>query len=177
MFFIPGPVITALTFPGVIVHEMAHQLFCRLCNTAVLDVRYFRFGNPAGYVLHETPATTLQQVVIGTGPFLVNTLVGALISLPASIQVMQFDAGTPLDYLLMWLGISIAMHAFPSTGDAKTLRAAASGKDVGIGMKLLIYPIVGILYLGAAGSVVWLDALYGVGVTLALPKLMTMAFA
>ena len=177
MFFIPGPLITALTFPGVIVHEMAHQLFCRLCNTAVLDVRYFRLGNPAGYVLHEHPATGLQQILIGTGPFVVNTVIGAIVSLPASIQTLQFDAGTPLDYVLIWLGISIAMHAFPSTGDAKSLRAAVSGKDVAIGTKLLVYPIVGIIYLGAMGSMIWLDAIYAFGVTLALPKLLVAAFA
>lgn len=29
MFFIPGQLIALVTFPGVIVHELAHQLFCR----------------------------------------------------------------------------------------------------------------------------------------------------
>lgn len=51
---IPGIVISVLTFPGVIVHEAANLLFCRFAGLAVFDVRYFRFGNPAGYVLHET---------------------------------------------------------------------------------------------------------------------------
>ena len=70
MFFIPGFLIALVTFPGVIVHEMAHQLFCRLFRVAVLDVCYFRLGNPSGYVLHESPRTTAQHLVIGIGPFL-----------------------------------------------------------------------------------------------------------
>lgn len=39
---IPGFLISIATFPGVIVHEAAHQLFCRLTKVAVLDVCYFR---------------------------------------------------------------------------------------------------------------------------------------
>ena len=27
---IPGPIISALTFPGVVVHEFAHETFCKL---------------------------------------------------------------------------------------------------------------------------------------------------
>jgi hypothetical protein len=122
VFFIPGPLIAALTFPGVVVHELAHQFFCRLFGVAIFDVCYFRFGNPAGYVIHEHPTKASQQIWIGVGPFLVNSVVGAIIAAPASIQVLQFEAGTPLDYVLIWLGISIAMHAFPSTGDAKGWR-------------------------------------------------------
>jgi hypothetical protein len=52
MFFIPGPVIAAITFPGVILHETAHLFFCKLFKLQVYNVCYFRFGNPAGFVLH-----------------------------------------------------------------------------------------------------------------------------
>jgi hypothetical protein len=41
MFFIPGPLIALATFPGVIVHELAHQLFCRWFRIPVLNVCYF----------------------------------------------------------------------------------------------------------------------------------------
>lgn len=70
MFFIPGFLITILTFPGVIVHELAHQIFCRICRVAVFDVCYFKFGNPAGYVVHEHPKNAYSQILIGIGPFL-----------------------------------------------------------------------------------------------------------
>jgi hypothetical protein len=44
---IPGQLIALLTFPGVIVHELGHQLMCRFLRVAVLDVCYFRVGRPA----------------------------------------------------------------------------------------------------------------------------------
>ena len=177
MFLVPGVLIAALTFPGVIVHEMGHQLFCRLFGVAVLDVCYFRFGNPAGYVVHEALVTPAQQILIGIGPFILNSVVGALVALPSAIQVIQFECGSPLDYLLIWLGVSVAMHAFPSTGDAKTLRSAVSGKGVSPLVKLIAYPIVGLILIGAVGSVVWLDAIYGVGIALAIPKLLVAVIA
>ena len=41
----PGLFVSILTFPGVIVHELAHQLFCYMCNIKVNKVVYFQFGN------------------------------------------------------------------------------------------------------------------------------------
>ena len=61
---IPGFVISIATFPGVIVHEFAHQLFCRLAKVAIFEVCYFRIGNPSGYVTHEIPKKTYQNVLI-----------------------------------------------------------------------------------------------------------------
>lgn len=171
MVGIPGHVIAMLTFPGVIVHELAHQLFCRLFRVAVFDVCYFRIGDPAGYVVHEKPATTAQNVWIGVGPFIVNTLVGACIGAPAAIHVDILSAAGPLDYFLLWLGISIAMHAFPSTGDAKSIRDALDEPGVSKFDKAFAYPIVGVIYLGSLASMFWLDAAYGACVVFAAPKI------
>ena len=78
-----GQVITLLTFPGVIMHELAHMLFCLWTGTRVTKVRLFRFGNPAGYVIHEHPSSAWKTILIGVGPFFVNTIVGFLIALSA----------------------------------------------------------------------------------------------
>ena len=44
--FIPGFIISFVTFPGVIVHEMAHQLFCRWQRVAVLMFAIFALATP-----------------------------------------------------------------------------------------------------------------------------------
>ncbi len=87
MIFIPGPVIAALTFPGVIVHEAAHMLFCRLFGLAVLDVCFMRLGNPAGYVVHEPTERFGAAFLVGIGPFIVNTALCVVFCLPAFIPV------------------------------------------------------------------------------------------
>ncbi len=127
--------------------------------------------------IHEHPAKTSQQIWIGVGPFIVNSILGGIISAPASIQVFQFDVGSSLDFFLIWLGVSIAMHAFPSTGDAKTLLSAISAPGVSLAAKMVAYPIVGIILLGAIGSFFWLNAVYSVGVAIALPTFLVILLA
>ncbi len=169
---IPGFLISLLTFPGVIVHELAHQLFCRWARVAVFKVCYFRLGNPAGYVIHEIPRTSLQHVLVGVGPFFVNTILGALIAFPAAIPLMRFNSPQPVDYFLAWLGVSVAMHAFPSTGDAKGIWSALFKRTSPWWLKVIGLPLVLLIYAGAIGSFFWLDALYGAAVAFGLPNLL-----
>lgn len=174
MFFIPGFLISIVTFPGVIVHELAHQLFCRLCGVAVLDVCYFRLGNPAGYVVHEHPKDPRHEILIGMGPFFVNTVLGALVALPAAIPILNFDADASASgfggMFALWLGVSIAMHAFPSTTDASNIWAAIKNEQTSMVIKVIATPAVGLIYLGALGSVFWLDLIYGVLVAVLIPN-------
>lgn len=169
--FIPGFLITLVTFPGVIVHELAHQLFCRFYKIPVFKVVYFQMGNPAGYVLHERVPNKAQGIMISIGPFIVNTVVGALIALPAALPVFTFNTAKPLDYVLIYLGVSIAMHAFPSRGDANVIWHSIHEANTPRWIKIIGYPIVGLIYVGSLGSFFWLDLLYGIGVAVGLPNL------
>ena len=171
MIFIPAPLIQIATFPGVIVHEIAHQVFCRLTGTPVLDVCYFRVGNPAGYVVHEKASSAGKQLLISIGPFFINTILGALIAAPSAISVFTFDAGNPLDIFLIWLGVSIAMHAFPSTGDAASLWMTFKQRETPWYLKAVVFPLVLLICLGAIGSIVWLDLIYGIAIAAGVPWL------
>lgn len=170
---IPGFIITWLTFPGVMVHELAHKLFCQWTGTKVLQVCYFRFGNPAGFVVHETPPSVWRHILIGIGPLFVNTVAGFLIGLLLpTLKHVNGDAGAFLQIVVVWLAVSVAMHSFPSTGDAKSIWAAVSKPEVPLGAKIVGLPVVGLIYLGAIGSVVWLDLIYGAAVVVGLPILL-----
>ena len=170
MFFIPGEVISIATFPGVIVHEAAHMLFCRLRGVAVLDVCFFRVGNPAGYVVHEQAKDFTTSFLITVGPFIVNTVVCLLLCLPAFAPVQLYDVKDPLSYVLIWLGVSIGAHAFPSTGDAAGLWPLAC-REAGHYNPLAIIslPVVVLIYIANALRFFWFDVIYGVGVGIGLP--------
>ncbi|MCB1077610.1 MAG: DUF3267 domain-containing protein [Verrucomicrobiae bacterium] len=147
--FIPGFLVTWATFPGVIVHEFAHKLFCQITGTRVIEVRYFQFDNPAGYVLHEIPTSPWKHLLIGFGPLIVNTLGGLGIAL-AALPLKGVGEGTnPLFVVLMWLAISVAMHSFPSTGDAKSIWEGIWGERGSILSRIVGTPLVGIIFLGA----------------------------
>src|SRR5438132_8661080 len=172
MFVIAGPLIALASFAGVIVHELAHQLFCRWFRVPVLEVCYFRVGNPAGFVIHEPPTKSHHSIFISIGPFLINTVLGAFIAFPAALPVIKFGEGDLLDYLLIWLGVSMAMHAIPSTGDAKSLWQAVKRPGVSSQVRFTVAPVVGIIYLAALGRFFWLDLIYGVAVAIGLPTLL-----
>lgn len=169
--FIPGIAVSIATCPGVIVHELAHQLFCRLFKIPVFQVVYFQVGNPAGFVLHELPPYKWQTILIAVGPFLVNTTLGALIALPAALPVFTLHNANLLHYFLIYLGVSIAMHAFPSTGDAREIWKEITKEDTRLPTKLIGYPLVGLIFLGSLGSMIWLDLVYGVAVAVGIPNL------
>lgn len=177
MIMIPGILVSLVTFPGVIVHELAHQLFCRLFKIPVFEVCYFRMKNPVGYVIHEIPPKHYQSILISIGPFIINSILAILIAFPASMQT-KLDSTNPFDWILIYLGVSIGAHAFPSTGDAQSLwNYATKSKSSSLLTKIVAAPFVGFIYLGALGSYLWLDILYGAFLSLGLPWILLKYFA
>jgi len=168
--FIPGWLVAMVTFPGVIVHEAAHMLFCRLRGVAVFEVCFFRVGNPAGYVVHDEIKDFNSAFLVAVGPFFVNSLLCVVLCFPALWPIRVFDVMDPLSYLLIWLGVSIGMHAFPSTGDANGLwhyaKIAVKQRHP---LAILSFPIVVLCYVAHVLSFFWFDALYGIGLGVGLP--------
>lgn len=154
--FIPGTLIAALTFPGVIVHELAHSLACRLARIKVYKVCYFQFGDPAGYVIHEQVQTYGAVFLVAVAPFIFNTLVALCIF---SIMVVAIDS-VLLPVVFLWLGISIGAHSFPSNDDADILWVYS--KDFWKHNVLAIFglPIVIFIKIANALSVFWFDFFY-----------------
>jgi hypothetical protein len=171
LFFIPGFLISIATFPGVIVHEAAHMLFCRLRGLAVLDVCFFRVGNPAGYVIHEETENFTTAFLVSVGPLIVNSILCVVFCFPAFVPVRVFGRPDPISYVLLWLGISIGMHAFPSTHDAKNVWRLARRQVRTLNpLVLLSFPLVVAIYAANILSVVWFDYLYGFALGILLPE-------
>jgi hypothetical protein len=172
MFFIPGEIISILTFPGVIVHEFAHMIFCKMRKVLVFDACYFKVGNPAGYVVHENTSNFTTTFLISMGPFFVNTLLCFLICLPAYMPIQFFDVVNAPSVVLMWLGISIGMHAIPSTQDADNVfdQAKHSVKKGNL-LAIISFPLVGLIYVFNALRVIWIDLFYALAIGIGIPSL------
>lgn len=174
---IPGFIISIFTFPGVIVHELAHQFFCRILKIPVFKVCYFRIGNPCGYVIHESPQSPWASLLVGVGPLFVNTGIGFLVAFPSILGALKFHEAGWIDAFLIWLGFSIAMHSFPSGGDAANIWKSVMASGNSIGVKLVGVPLVGLIWMGAAGSFFWLDAIYGVFIVGFVPDMLVHVLA
>jgi hypothetical protein len=167
-----GFIITLITFPGVIVHELAHALFCKLTGTQIFKVCYFQLESPAGYVLHGPPSNLWKHILIGVGPFIINSSIGIALGMFAHFLKMEDRHSDFTSVIFYWLAISIAMHSFPSTGDAKSIWTAIWQKGAPIFPRVVGVPLVTIIFLGAIGSVFWLDLVYGVCLVLAVPEML-----
>lgn len=179
MIFIPGFLISLLhlgisllTFPGIIVHEAAHVLACKMRGVAIFDVCYLRAGNPGGCVISEDEKDFSTSFLISIGPFLLNSLLCVIICIPAYVPIEVFEVNSPFNYLLMWLGVSIGSHAFPSLTDAENLFAHT--KEVFHSrrpMIILTLPLILFIYLMSILSFIWADFLYGLALGIGLPYL------
>lgn len=164
---LPGALISLLTFPGVIVHEWAHKKFCEWFDVKVIEVKYFKFNNilsfktgPAGYVIHEEPRNFKQTFWISVGPLVLNSLVCVLLGIFAS--TVDSKSGTYL--LLLWLGLSVGAHSFPSDHDAKNIleRSRHHLKNEGSTMHYLSYPFFTLIWLANKLSFFWFDFIYAI---------------
>lgn len=153
MLLIPGTFIALLTFPGVVIHELGHRIFCQLVGVRVYKTVYFRFGNPAGYVIHEAPARYSSTFLITVAPFIFNTIVAlTMFFIAAHTSVMTV--------LFYWLGFSIGMHAFPSSGDASSLWQHTIRIWRQNPLALLGLPFVLLIVIANILRVIWFDLIY-----------------
>ena len=165
MIPIPGFVILLLTFPGVIVHEWAHKIACQWFGVRVLKVSYFRFnpslvGGEAGFVIHERPPSYIASLCISAAPLFVNTIVALLVVLVARQFHPAIGPEIPLEMALVWLGFSIAAHAFPSNQDMSNVTEQATYEHYLIGALSKFLYIT--MYALNALKAFWLDFIYAV---------------
>lgn len=174
MFLIPGFLIALITFPGVIVHEIAHRFFCDLMKVPVYDVCYIRVGNPAGYVVHGPVEKLSSAFLISVGPFIVNTLLCSLIAVSSVVPTYVLgDSVTNSGWhmFLMYIAISIGMHAFPSKEDLNNFHEQVK-RAKGFSPLLIFSHIVGaIFFVARLLSFVWFDLIYAFLVATILPLL------
>jgi hypothetical protein len=174
---VPGRLVSLLTFPGVIVQQVARQIFSRLARVAVTDVCYFRLGDPAGFVVYEEPRRYSHQILMKLGPFFFSSVLAVALSFSAAIPALKFRSPGANDLLLIWLAMSVAMHAFPRQEEARDLWASITDPDGPLTVRLIGAPIVGLLYLGTRASDFGLNVIWAIFLAAVLPNLLVSALA
>jgi hypothetical protein len=174
MFFIPGFLIALLTFPGVIVHEIAHRIFCDIAGVPVYKVCYLRVGNPSGYVVHGQVNNLWSAFLISVGPFLVNSILCAVLGFPAYVNTALGTHYHFINTLLIWLSISIGMHAFPSKADLDNFhQQVKSSKGQNILLVGFSTILGGCFWIARILSFFWFDAIYALFVGMMIPIMVT----
>lgn len=152
-----GLVVTWVTFPGVVLHEWSHKFFCDRVEVPVYEVKYFRFGDPAGYVRHGEVTRYGDAFLITIAPFIINSIVALLMFMLPAFKVTGI-----FNLFFVWLGVSFAMHAFPSDGDAKHIWERSKSVWRQNPVALLGFPLVIIIRIANLLRMFWFDLIYAV---------------
>lgn len=163
-----------LTFPGRIVHEIAHRFFCDITGTPVYEVAYFNVEEEesTGHVMYG-PAAGLKSIfLISIGPLIINTLLCALLTFPPILPIFILGAEncSVVFKILIWVGFSMGMNAFPSNTDMEVFREAVEDRQQG-GILLAFAKLLAGLFRMLnfmAQRALW-DLLYAFGISLMLP--------
>ncbi|MEI6479967.1 MAG: hypothetical protein WCO12_00375 [bacterium] len=120
--------ISYLTFPGVIIHELSHKKFCDWFGVEVYKVRYFKFGTTLGYVDHAVPSKYFQTFWISIGPLIINSILTIVSSAAGAHFILvnnySYVRGLWL-WVVVWIIFSIGFHAIPSDADVENIRIAS----------------------------------------------------
>jgi hypothetical protein len=108
--------------------------------------------------------------MVGMGPFFVNSIFCVLFCSAAFMPVWELEVDDPLAYFFYWLGLSIGMHAFPSTQDMKEIWRLIPEEAKKFNLLAIIsYPIVGIVYVLNFARFIWADLGYGIAIGILAP--------
>ena len=159
IFWISGELISLITFPGIIVHEIAHRFFCDIFNVPVYEIHYFRpLSKTAGHVRHRATDSLFSSFFIGMAPLFINSLLCMILTFPIAITKFFGTSFLPsiipinniLSLILYWVGFSIGFNAIPSKQDISGLVALTDSR-IKKALLLIIYAILrpfNVQYLG-----------------------------
>lgn len=158
-----------LALPGVVIHELGHYLFCRLCRVPVTEVVFFEPDGPSGYVVHVVPKQLRQHLVIVCGPLILNTVLAFLLFRAAATSLgrARIDLGNGSLLLAGQLllavvvGWSIGLQAIPSRADARSLwEVALQRLRLGNLLAIFAIPLAGAILIVNVLRRYWIDWLF-----------------
>jgi hypothetical protein len=177
MIWIPGIVITILTFPGFVMKTVARRFWCDLLGVPVYEAHYFK-----GTITHEKIDSPVRAALVVFAPLSLNTVLCAILLFPIVFSVFLGSTGqegTIYSFfmsVLMWAGISIGMHALP-TRTTINYYLESLPEHMRRGFVYSILFVTGQFFILIDFlKRFWLDLVYAVVVGMATPLLITRIF-
>ena len=111
--------IIIMTYPGTIVHKIVHRFFCDIAKIPVYDINYLGLEAAEMSTKYEEVKGLQNSFLISIGPFIVNSLLCALLAMPYifSEAILNIETTPTVFGIVAWIGVAIGMNAFPSKRD------------------------------------------------------------
>jgi len=107
--------LTVALAPGIVSHEYAHVLGCRLWSVEIHSRPTLNLFGDDAYIEHASVDSFGADLTIALAPLLANALLGLV-----AFWLAATTSGL-LAILPLWLGICFSLTAFPSRSDTDTL--------------------------------------------------------
>lgn len=107
--------LTLAVWPGILAHEYAHCVACRLTGVAVVSPPSLRPFEDSAVLEHEPVHRFGTDLAITLAPFVGNSILAF-----GAFAVADATAGTA-NALAIWLGVCFGFTALPSITDTETL--------------------------------------------------------
>ena len=129
--------VTVAVGPGILAHEYAHYVACRLAGVEVHTRPVLRPFDDSAFLQHEPVENFSTDLAIAVAPFLVNSLLAF-----GTFALVGITTGLASGVCL-WLGFCFGFTAFPSETDTENLLTTAASlprylRPVGY---LVAYPV------------------------------------
>lgn len=162
-----------LTFPGVVLRQAIHIGLCRLLGVKVLDVRYFRYDTPSGYVLHEMPKSFQTSLTLALGPLVIHSVLCTVLCALALVPWFFYEeAAGCFSVFQLWIGMSIGIHAFPPRRDSSNMWNLTRKEIKQHGaMVRITFPIIAFMRLAERLTLYGFDVAYAGVIGIAIPWL------
>lgn len=151
-----GLLIRVLTFPGLILDAFINKITCKYLKIEIFQVNYFTITGEEIPVIHEIPKDYSKAFGIAMLPFITMSIISMV------VFYLGLTFFPNIEFLFIWLGLSIAAHSFPNTiiGNLlwkKSIIEIKKGKY----LSLIGFPIVIVIYIAKILHFFWLDIIYG----------------
>jgi len=171
---IPGIVITLVTFPGFVMSTVSRRFCCDLLGVPVYEIHYFK-----GTIRHGRIESAGGAALAAFAPFFVNTVLCSVLFFPVGFSLL-LSTNPPgqeafVELVLAWAGLSIGMHAFPSSQSIEYYLERLP-QYAHRGPSYLFLRIMGkVFILVKILKFFWFDLLYALAVGIVAPYLVTRA--
>ncbi|MFC4247398.1 hypothetical protein ACFOZ7_10370 [Natribaculum luteum] len=153
--------VTAALAPGILSHEYAHVLACRLCS---IDVHATPALNPFGddaYVDHAPVDSFRADFAIALAPLVGNSVLGI-----GAFALAASALAPPWNLAGVWLGACFALTAFPSPSDTADLVGHARSlpprtRPVGYALAVPVRALTRTPFVAGMLGYLWILVLYG----------------
>lgn len=140
-------IVKFICFPGSLVKGFLEHLFCRILGIPVEFSDYLERNELAGHCEHMLAEK--HSFAICFWPHIIMLILGTVVAFPSAVNIFYLGTTDPLSIILLYIGITFLVSAFPLVEDALKMWSDIFDGDMKKSKKILLAVPAAILRTGA----------------------------